>query len=57
MLDVKQALKAARSLQVGAPADRAMYIHRLGRTARAGKSGQGARAPEPRRRKGVLVLS
>jgi len=28
-------------LQVGVPSDRAQYIHRLGRTARAGKSGAG----------------
>lgn len=28
-------------LQVGAPADRAQYLHRLGRTARAGKEGSG----------------
>ena len=29
-------------LQVGAPSDRAQYVHRLGRTARAGKAGSGA---------------
>ena len=28
-------------VQIGAPSDRAQYIHRLGRTARAGKSGEG----------------
>jgi ATP-dependent RNA helicase MSS116 len=28
-------------IQVGAPSDRSQYIHRLGRTARAGKSGDG----------------
>ncbi|CAN0014177.1 unnamed protein product, partial [Phaeothamnion confervicola] len=28
-------------MQVGLPADRAQYIHRLGRTARAGKGGEG----------------
>lgn len=28
-------------LQVGVPSDRAQYIHRIGRTARAGKSGSG----------------
>lgn len=28
-------------MQVGAPADRAQYLHRLGRTARAGKDGAG----------------
>lgn len=28
-------------LQVGAPSDRAQYLHRLGRTARAGKDGAG----------------
>lgn len=27
--------------QVGVPSDRAQYIHRLGRTARAGKEGEG----------------
>merc|ERR1712060_629870 len=27
--------------QVGAPSDRAQYLHRLGRTARAGKEGSG----------------
>ena len=31
----------ALSAQVGAPADRSQYIHRLGRTARAGKRGEG----------------
>ena len=29
-------------IQVGAPTDRSQYIHRLGRTARAGKQGDGA---------------
>jgi ATP-dependent RNA helicase MSS116, mitochondrial len=28
-------------LQVGLPSDKAQYIHRLGRTARAGKAGEG----------------
>merc|ERR1740123_2345877 len=28
-------------LQVSLPSDKAQYVHRLGRTARAGKSGQG----------------
>ena len=29
------------SLQIGVPADREQYIHRLGRTGRKGKEGQG----------------
>ena len=28
-------------MQVGVPSDKAQYVHRLGRTARAGKGGQG----------------
>merc|ERR1719379_724709 len=28
-------------LQIGAPSDKAQYLHRLGRTARAGKEGSG----------------
>ena len=31
-------------VQVGLPSDKAQYIHRLGRTARAGKGGNGVRA-------------
>jgi hypothetical protein len=34
-------MHVSSSSQVGMPSDRAQYIHRLGRTARAGKSGSG----------------
>ena len=34
-------ITACKHTQVGAPSDRAQYIHRIGRTARAGKDGSG----------------
>ena len=41
-------------IQVGQPADKAQYVHRLGRTARAGKQGSGVLLP---RVTGAAVVS
>ena len=35
-------IQEQRDLQLGLPADKAQYIHRVGRTARAGKRGRSA---------------
>ena len=43
-------------IQYGSPSDRAQYVHRIGRTARAGKSGGGLLLLCPWERKYVLQM-